>query len=150
MTARLVSWYRKAAEQGHAKRNSNLGAMYDRGEGVPERYQRSYEVVPQGRGARRRRYAQYNLGAIATTEVRECRKIPAKLRSGTARPRSKETPDAQCNLGVMYHYGEGVPKDTSEAAKWYTTSFAEQALTPMRSTTWASCTTRARGFRRTM
>jgi TPR repeat protein len=26
---------------------------------------------------------------------------------------------AQCNLGVMYHNGQGVPKDYAQAAKWY-------------------------------
>src|SRR6478736_6798225 len=26
---------------------------------------------------------------------------------------------AQFNLGVMYRYGEGVPKEAQEAAKWY-------------------------------
>ena len=26
---------------------------------------------------------------------------------------------AQTNLGVMYHYGKGVPKDHKTAAKWY-------------------------------
>ena len=29
---------------------------------------------------------------------------------------------AQCNLGVMYHDGEGVEQDQVEAAKWYRTS----------------------------
>ena len=26
---------------------------------------------------------------------------------------------AQFNLGVMYHYGQGVPQDYEEAEKWY-------------------------------
>jgi TPR repeat protein len=29
-----VEWYRKAAAQGHATAQSNLGACYDQGEGV--------------------------------------------------------------------------------------------------------------------
>jgi TPR repeat protein len=29
-----ASWYQKAAEQGYAKAQSNLGAMYDFGKGV--------------------------------------------------------------------------------------------------------------------
>ena len=29
-------WYRKAAEQGDAKAQYNLGVMYDNGRGVPE------------------------------------------------------------------------------------------------------------------
>ena len=33
--AEAVSWYRLAAEQGNATAQSNLGAMYDNGRGVP-------------------------------------------------------------------------------------------------------------------
>ena len=31
-----MKWYRKAAEQGDAKAQNNLGVVYDRGEGVPQ------------------------------------------------------------------------------------------------------------------
>jgi TPR repeat protein len=31
-------WYRKAAEQGDASAQCNLGYMYDRGRGVPQDY----------------------------------------------------------------------------------------------------------------
>ena len=31
-----VKWYTKAAEQGDANAQYNLGVMYDNGEGVPE------------------------------------------------------------------------------------------------------------------
>ena len=31
----------------------------------------------------------------------------------------QEHADAQCNLGVMYARGEGVPEDDREAMKWY-------------------------------
>ena len=34
--AEAVAWYRRAAEQGHALAQSNLGAMYDQGRGVPQ------------------------------------------------------------------------------------------------------------------
>jgi hypothetical protein len=34
--AEAVNWYRKAADQGHAKAQFNLGLMYNNGEGVPE------------------------------------------------------------------------------------------------------------------
>ena len=32
--AEAVKWYRKAAEQGHAAAQNNLGAMYANGQGV--------------------------------------------------------------------------------------------------------------------
>ena len=31
----------------------------------------------------------------------------------------KGNADAQCNLGVMYEDGDGVPEDDKEAVKWY-------------------------------
>ncbi|MEZ8274090.1 tetratricopeptide repeat protein, partial [Vibrio splendidus] len=31
-----VSWYRKAAEQGYARAQNNLGIMYDEGRGVSQ------------------------------------------------------------------------------------------------------------------
>ena len=40
--AKAVSWYRKAAEQGHAKAQFNLGYMYAKGEGVLEDYVQAY------------------------------------------------------------------------------------------------------------
>ena len=33
-----VRWYRAAAEQGFADAQSNLGLMYDKGQGVPQDY----------------------------------------------------------------------------------------------------------------
>lgn len=36
--AEAVKWYRKAAEQGEAVAQSNLGMMYDQGRGVPQDY----------------------------------------------------------------------------------------------------------------
>ena len=40
--AEAVRWYRKAAEQGFAPGQSNLGLMYARGEGVPKDYVLAY------------------------------------------------------------------------------------------------------------
>ncbi len=33
-----MGWLRKAAEQGHARAQNNLGFMYDNGQGVPQDY----------------------------------------------------------------------------------------------------------------
>ena len=37
-----VKWYRKAAEQGNARAQNNLGLMYATGEGVPENVINAY------------------------------------------------------------------------------------------------------------
>ena len=33
-----LKWYRKAADQGHAKAQNDLGVLYYEGEGVPKNY----------------------------------------------------------------------------------------------------------------
>jgi hypothetical protein len=40
--AEAVKWYRKAAEQGHAHAQNNLGAMYHKGQGVHQDYIQAY------------------------------------------------------------------------------------------------------------
>ena len=37
-----MKWYRKAAEQGHAGAQNNLGLMYANGQGVPQDFIRAY------------------------------------------------------------------------------------------------------------
>ena len=56
-----MKWYRKAAEQGHAWGQSNLGWMYANGRGVP---QDDTEAVKWHRKAAEQDLAwgQYNLG----------------------------------------------------------------------------------------
>jgi TPR repeat protein len=58
-----VKWYQKAAEQGHADAQNNLGLMYHEGHGVPKNYA---EAVKWFRIAAEQGYAQaqYNLGVM--------------------------------------------------------------------------------------
>ena len=43
--AEAVIWYRKAAEQGHASAQGNLGVMYNTGQGVPQDYVQAHMWV---------------------------------------------------------------------------------------------------------
>ena len=58
---KAVEWYRKAAEQGYASAQSNLGICYSNGEGVTQDYGKAVEwyrkAAEQGHAS-----AQYNLG----------------------------------------------------------------------------------------
>lgn len=114
---------RKAAEQGDAVAQFNLGVMYDNGEGVPEddaEAARWFRVVAeQGYAA-----AQYNLGMMYrkgegvpeddTEAVRWYRLAAEQGHAG-----------AQNNLGIMYDYGEGVPEDDLQAYAWYSIAAAQ-------------------------
>ena len=113
--AALKEW-RPLAEQGHARAQFWLGAMYAGGEGVPEdareaaRWYR--KAAEQGEAA-----AQFNLGLMyaegegvpedAREAVRWVRKAAEQGHAG-----------AQFNLGFMYDTGEGVPEDAREAVRW--------------------------------
>ena len=59
--AEVVKWWRKAAEQGYASAQYNLGLMYKNGEGVPEddvEAAKWYRKAAEQGNA----WAQYNLG----------------------------------------------------------------------------------------
>jgi TPR repeat protein len=61
--AEAAEWYRRAAEQGHADAQFNLGFLYVNGQGIPQNYAESSEWY---RRAAEQGYAdaQYNLGAM--------------------------------------------------------------------------------------
>lgn len=58
-----MKWYKKAAEQGHARAQYNLGVLYDQGNGVPQHYGEAMKwyrkAAEQGNTN-----AQYNLGVM--------------------------------------------------------------------------------------
>ena len=112
-----VKWYRKAAEQGHAGAQNNLGLCYKNGQGVPQDYS---EAVKWYRRATEQGHAraQNNLGVCYqkgegvpqdySEAVKWFRKVAEQGYAG-----------AQYNLGVCYYNGKGVPLDYSEGVKWF-------------------------------
>jgi len=111
-----VKWFRKAAEQGHAGAQNELGAMYFHGEGVSEDFKESVKwfrkAADQGNAA-----AQYNLGVRyakgqgVVQNFNEAFKLWKKISDqGYA--------DAQASLGWMYYLGDGVSKDYATAYAW--------------------------------
>jgi len=108
--------YRKAAEQGWAGAQSNLGAMYQGGKGVPQDYAEAVKwyrlAANQGDLA-----GQFNLGMMYeggkgvprdhAEAVKWFRKVADQ---GDAR--------AQLFLGTAYAAGQGVPPDHILAYMW--------------------------------
>lgn len=106
-----VEWYRKAAEQGNAYAQYNLGnCYYYYCHGVPQDYTEAAKwyrkSAEQGNAD-----AQYMLGELAGNyeDALECYLKAAE--QGNA--------DAQYKIGVYYRYGHGVQRNLSEAVKWY-------------------------------
>ena len=70
--AEAVKWYRKAADQGDAFAQYNLGVMYDNGEGVPQDqaeavkwYRKAAEQGDAERPVQPRRHVRQRLGRAA-------------------------------------------------------------------------------------
>ncbi len=112
-----VNWFRKAAEQGNADAQSNLGLMYHKGHGVEtddtEAARWFQKAAEQGDDT-----AQFYLGLLYD----DGKGVPqdyAEALKWYSRAAAQGDDTAQYNLGAMYDRGEGVPQDFIEAYKWY-------------------------------
>jgi TPR repeat protein len=108
--------YRKAADQGHAAAQNNLGEMYEGGEGVATD---EAEAVKWYRKAADQDYAvaQKNLGEKYKLG-RGVAKDGAEAEKWYRSAADLGDTSAQTILGLMYYKGEGVAIDEAEAVKW--------------------------------
>jgi tetratricopeptide (TPR) repeat protein len=115
--AEAVKWYRKAAEQGHARAQNNLGGCYRTGQGVT---QDDTEAVKWYRKAAEQNNADgqnnlgvsYDIGRGVTQDDTEAVKWYRKAAE-------QNLALAQFNLGWCYYDGKGVASNYMEAVKWY-------------------------------
>ena len=115
--AEAIEWFRKAAEQGYAEAQNDLGYMYRSGEGVTQNYAEAVRwyarAAEQGHTT-----AQNNLGNMyyngygVNKDYAEALKLYRKAAD-------KGNEKAQFNMGNMYFYGLGVTRDNVEALKWF-------------------------------
>ena len=115
--------FKKAAEQGNAKAQNNLGTMYDNGRGV---IQDDKEAVKLYRLAAEQgiAYAQINLGLMyANGEgVLQDDKEAVKWYRLAA---EQGNADGQFYLGVMYGLGKGVVQDNVYRYMWFNIAASE-------------------------
>ncbi len=126
--AEAVTWYRKAAEQGHMDAQYQLGDCYYCGNGVDED---EVEAVKWYRmaAAQGHKQAIAQLGAFEDVkEEEEEEEEDEDEDEGFERQRTAKVAVlamqgdmyAQYRIGELYHYGgPGVPRDYTNAAKWY-------------------------------
>jgi hypothetical protein len=112
-----ASWYRKAAEQGHAKGQFYLGALYEYGKGVP---QDSGEAVRWYRKSADQGLAdaQNSLGFAYYRGVG----VPqdyAEAVTWFRKAADQGDAYAQFCLGLCCQYGKGVPQNFADAVRWY-------------------------------
>jgi TPR repeat protein len=108
--------FRKAAEQGNADAQFNLGYLYDKGQGVPQDYAQAAawyrKAAEQGFAP-----AQFNLGVL----YHDGHGVPQDyMQVATWFRKAAKQGDAlaQGRLGLMYDIGQGVPQDCAQAAFW--------------------------------
>ena len=115
--------FRSLATQGDARAQTDLGLMYDTGEGVAQDYA---EAIKWYRLAAAQGYAwaQTDLGAmyarghgVTQDYIEAVRLFRISAAQGNA--------NAQTSLGAMYESGHGVTQDYAEAIKWYRLAAAQ-------------------------
>ena len=116
-------WYLKAAEQGHARAKTNLGALYHSGKGVErdplEAREWWLKAAEQGEAlAQHAVGAYYYAGRGVAQDYVEARKWFLKAaEQGNA--------DAQFSLGGLYDRGQGVAQNHTMAYAWYNIAAAQ-------------------------
>ena len=112
---RAVTWYRKAAEQGHAGGQYHLSMMYRLVASV-EQAEWIRKSAEQGNidAQRNLGWSYYTGNLIATIPVN---KVQAAHWYRKAAEQGDAT--AQISLGEMYERGDGIEKDTTQALLWY-------------------------------
>ena len=112
-----IKWYKKAAEQGDADAQFNLGVMYENGEGVTKNLQEAFkwylEAAEQGNAR-----AQNNLGIMYENGKGVQMDIQQAIR-WYRKSAALDNAKAMANLGYLYDMGIGVSKDTNKAFSLY-------------------------------
>ena len=120
-----VKWFRKAAEQGVAEAQFNLGCAYANGEGVTKDVDKA---VKWYRKAAEQSYpsAQCSLG-LCYDKGEGVIQDKSEAIKWYRKAAIQGVAEAQFDLGFSYAQGDGVIKDASEAVRWYRKA-AEQGL----------------------
>ena len=118
----LKEW-RPLAEQGHGDAQSNLGLMYERGQGVPQDYAKAiswYRLATlKGVAA-----AQYNLGLMYANGKGVPQDYAVAI-SWFRLAAAQGNAQAQWSLGAMYAKGRVVPQDYVQAHMWLNLAAAQ-------------------------
>ena len=113
---KAVDWYKKAANQGHARAQYNLGEMYEYGNGVAQDYKKAVfwykKAANQGHAD-----AQNNLGFMYSEGI-GVEQDDKEAVSWYQKAANQGNAAGQENLGWMYKRGKGVAKDYKKAVYW--------------------------------
>ena len=111
-----ATWFRKAADQGHAKAQTSLGIAYELGDGVPQSH--SQAAYWYEKASHKNADAARNLGLLYI-EGKGVAKSPTKAHQLFKKTALNGHAGSQHSLAYTYENGEGVAKSASEAFTWY-------------------------------
>ncbi len=114
---KAVKWFRRAAAQGEARAQYELGTCSRLGQGVPQDYAEAvnwYRMAAEQGCAE----AQCDLG-VCYEQGLGVPKDFAEAVKWTRKAAEQDDVTAQANLGLYYDHGKGVPQDYAVAVKWY-------------------------------
>jgi hypothetical protein len=113
-----VEWYRKAAEQGHAKAQLQLGLVHEHGEGGPARDAAQAAAWYRKAAEQGEPSAQFLLGKLydAGRGVPQDKREAARWYEAAA---AQGEVLALSYLGLLYATGNGLPRDLVQAYKWF-------------------------------
>ncbi len=110
-------WYEKAAEQGYAPAQHELGELYSKGVGVEQDYKKAAEwyekAAEQGYAA-----AQYEMGKLHQKGL-GVEQDYTKALEWYRKAAEQGYAIAQFAIGIVYEEGVLVSQDFSKAAEWY-------------------------------
>jgi len=112
-----MRWFRKAADQGDAAAQINVGGLYANGWGVPQNYPEAMrwfrKAADQGNAA-----AQNDVGGLFANGRGVPRDDTEAMRWFQMAAAQGYAP-AQDNIGALYENGSGVSQDYAEAMRWF-------------------------------
>lgn len=113
-----IKWYRLAAEQGNGMAQCNLGLMYKLGRGVrADDYEAArWFARSAGSGYAQGQFFYALMHHLEQGGLKNDPSLEFKLYKSAA---EQGYLDAQYGVGLHYEEGYGIPKDYSEAYKWF-------------------------------
>lgn len=117
-TDTALTWFSKAAAQGHCAAINNLAWMYKEGKQVTQDYKKAFELLKES-ASQNDPWALNELGEMYENGLGTDPDSKKAVECYTKAVEREYVP-AFFSLGNIYYKGEVVPKDDVEAVKWFT------------------------------
>ena len=115
--SKAMTWFRKAAEQGNAVAQNNIGWLYQNGFGVQQDYAEAMKWYREAAG-QSDALAQFNVGCLYQDGL-GVKQDYAEAMSWYRKAADQHNADAQNNIGMLYEKGLGVEQNYMSAMAWF-------------------------------